>query len=94
MEYAHYILDKNYEHLERINYAFAKNETILEHISDSTIISSQENFGYWLNEDLHQLALPFLKAYIPVLEKTVNPALYRNFLYQKLSISSIKGLLN
>jgi hypothetical protein len=91
MEYAQYILDKTYEHLERISYTLAKNETILEHISDSTIISSHENFGYWLNEDLHQLALPFLKAYITVSEKKVNPALYRNF---EFSIPKIADLID
>jgi hypothetical protein len=65
MEYAQHILDKINRHLSKNGSSLDRNKTVLDYINDREIITSREGAGYCVNYSRHQVAVPFLKAYLP-----------------------------
>jgi len=83
MEYAQHILDK-------INRHIAKNkikDNILEFVNDYQVITFRDGAGLCVNYNQHQSAIPFLKAYLPVSGRTVDIAVYRDFIFSIVRIA-------
>lgn len=83
MEYAQHILDK-------INRYMAKNKTkdgILDFINDYEVITFRDGAGLCVNYNQHQSTILFLKAYLPVSGKTVDIAVYRDFIFSVVQIA-------
>ncbi|MFP3599422.1 hypothetical protein [Chryseobacterium sp. SIMBA_029] len=79
MEYAQHILDKIHKYFKANNITFKENETLHDYINNREIITSDELFGYWVDYDLHQKTLNFLRAYIPLHGEKVSESSFRNF---------------
>lgn len=86
MEYAQHILDKINRHMLK-NGSEQGNKTVLDYINDREIITSREGAGYCVNYSRHQVAVPFLKAYLPCYGQTVNIAVYRDFIFSVAQIA-------
>lgn len=86
MEYAQHILDKINLHLSGNQGTEPKN--ILDFINDYRIITSRDGAGYCINYNQHQATIPFLKAYLPVQGRTVNIAVYRDFIFSVVQIAA------
>ncbi|MBB4807827.1 hypothetical protein HNP38_003143 [Chryseobacterium defluvii] len=87
MEYAQHILDKINRHFSKNNRSSGKNGSILDYINDYGIITSREGAGYCINYHEHQSTLPFLKAYLPCHGRTVDMAVYRDFMFSVVQIA-------
>lgn len=87
MEYAQCILDKINKHFYQNNITMKENESVLSYINHYEIIMARENTGYCLDYDLHQKALPFLRAFLPHFGSTVDISLYRNFYFSMVRIA-------
>jgi hypothetical protein len=79
MEYAQHILNKIHRYFKANNITLKENKTLHHYINNQEIITSDEFVGYRVDYNLHQKALPFLKAYMPLHGETVNEPLFRNF---------------
>ncbi|WP_435524298.1 hypothetical protein [Chryseobacterium indoltheticum] len=87
MEYAQCVLDKINTHFRMNNIVLKNQKTITDFLNDYIIITSKEKTGYYLDYNLHQQKLPFLKAFIPTHGQTVDMILYRNFHYSIIRIA-------
>jgi len=87
MEYAQCILDKINSYFQQHHISMKENETILNYINHYEIITLKEKNGYCLDYDVHQKAIPFLKAYLPYFGNTVDILQYRNFYFSVVKIA-------
>lgn len=85
MEYAQHILDKINGYLSKNKESEYKNT--LDFINRCEIITSRDGAGYCVNYSQHQATLPFLKAYLPVYGRTVDIAVYRDFIFSIVQIA-------
>lgn len=91
MEYTQLIIEKIHKYFKENNISFKENETLHDYINHREIIISHECFGFWLDYNLHQKTLPFLKAYMPFKGENINESLFRNF---NFAIVRIAGLID
>lgn len=87
MEYAQFILDKIHTYFKNTHSVFPENETLHQYINNREVIKSDEFFGYRISDSLHQKALPFLKAYMPLYGDMVSEQLFRNFNFAIVKIA-------
>ncbi|AZA84957.1 hypothetical protein C1637_22010 [Chryseobacterium lactis] len=79
MQYAGHIVDKIHKYFKATHTIFPENKTLHDYMNNEEIIKYDEFFGYQIDYSLHQKALPFLKAYMPLHGKEVSESLFRNF---------------
>jgi len=87
LEYAQNILDKIHQYLKTSNIVLAENETLHNYINKREIVTSHDWIGYRFDYKLHQEALPFLKAFMPLHGETVSESLFRNFNFAIIKIT-------
>lgn len=87
LEYAQCVLDKINKHFYHNNISMKEDESVLSYINHYEIIMARENTGYCLDYDVHQTALPFLRAFLPHFGNTVDISLYRNFYFSMVRIA-------
>ncbi|GEN69053.1 hypothetical protein [Chryseobacterium rhizosphaerae] len=87
MEYAQHILDKINRYCSKNSNALNGGKNILDYINEHDIVTSREGVGYCINYNKHQMAVPFLKAYLPYYGQTVNMAIYRDFIFSLVEIA-------
>ncbi|MDR2235418.1 MAG: hypothetical protein LBE92_04795 [Chryseobacterium sp.] len=87
MEYAQHILDKINRHISKNKEASGSAKSIHDYIHDREIITSREGAGYCVSYSRHQMAVPFLKAYLPHYGQTVDIAVYRDFIFSVAQIA-------
>jgi hypothetical protein len=85
MEYAQHILDKINRHIAKNN--TQDNTSVFDFINDKEVITFRDGAGLCVNYNQHQSTIPFLKAYLPVFGKTVDIAVYRDFIFSVVQIA-------
>ncbi|WEK69611.1 MAG: hypothetical protein P0Y62_17560 [Candidatus Chryseobacterium colombiense] len=83
MEYAQHILDKINQHIAKNN----SKSSILDFINDYEVITFRDGAGLCVNYNQHQSTIQFLKVYLPVSGKTVDIAVYRDFIFSVVQIA-------
>jgi len=87
MEYAQHILDKVNDHISRNWIILNNGQCILDYLSNREVVTFRNGAGYCVDFSQHLSVLPFLKAYLPCSGKTVNMAVYRDFLFSVVQIA-------
>lgn len=95
IEYAQCVLDKINKFLQQKAVTIKENESILNYLNNYEIITQTEIIGYNLDFRTHQKTLPFLRAYLPILQNNVDVSSYRNFYFSVVKIANfLDGKLN